>query len=61
MEFLTTTTGLVILVYIGIGCIIMKMVDRDDRNINIIAWIIGAVGWLPVIILGFYAGFTKKR
>jgi hypothetical protein len=61
MEFLNTTMGLVILVYLGIGCIIMKLVDRGDRDINTIAWIIGVVGWLPVALLGFYAGYTKKR
>jgi len=61
MEFFNTTYGFWILVYLAVGCIIMKSVDRGDRNINIIAWIIGAGCWLPAVVVGFLYGLLGKR
>jgi len=61
MEFINSTVGFWVLAYLAVGCIIMKLMDRGDRDINTIAWIIGMIGWLPVSLAGFFAGFFRKR
>ncbi len=44
MDFINSTVGFWVLVYIAAGCVVMKIVDRGDRDINTIAWIIGVIG-----------------
>jgi hypothetical protein len=61
MDFINSTVGFWVLVYLAAGCTIMKLVDRGERNINTLAWIIGAIGWLPVTLVGFFMGFFRKR
>jgi hypothetical protein len=61
MDFINSTIGFWVLAYLTVGCIIMKLVDRGTRNINTLAWILGAIGWLPVTLMGFFVGVFRKR
>jgi len=61
MEFLSTPLGIGIMVYLAIGCIIMKNMDKKHPNTFLIAWLFGALVWLPAVLCGIVKGLLKKR
>jgi len=61
MEFLSTTLGIVTMVYLAIGCLIMKSMDKKHPDTLLIAWLFGAVIWLPALLCGIVKGLLKKR
>jgi hypothetical protein len=49
------------MIYLAIGCIIMKIMDKKYPNTLLIAWLLGAVVWLPAVCYGLLKGLLKKR
>lgn len=59
MDFLSSGLGLFILMYIWLGCVIMKRVDRQGPTLPLLQWLAAIPIAVPVWIIGFLIGFLK--
>lgn len=62
MEFLNSPFGLGILLYLVVGMLIIKNIERKDNvNFALITFIMCTITWLPIVLRGIFAGFKGEK
>ncbi len=62
MEFFNTYLGLGILLYLVIGMLMIKRIEKeDDVSFNLSAFILCTITWLPIFLSGIIAGMRGEK